>query len=563
MNTNPCEPRKPVVRISLFISLIFFCALGASSAAPQPATKFEISFPASLHKTPITGRVFLIISRNDNEEPRFRAGWWGDTPPIFGVDVSQLKPEQSATVDSGTLGYPAKSLRDIPAGDYYVQAVLNVYTQFHRADGHVIWAHMDHWEGQWFSRSPGNLYSQVRQVHLDPETGYDLKLSLAKVIPPIQVPQDTTWVKRLKIQSQLLSHFWGQPIHLGATVLLPKGFDEHPDVHYPVIYLQGHFSLRAPFGFRTPGSGDEESYEDRGAEFYNAWNSAGFPRMIVVTFQHPTPYFDDSYAVNSANNGPCGDAIMKELIPAVEERFRVIRQPYARLLTGGSTGGWESLALQLYHPAFFGGVWCFYPDPIDFRNYGLVDIYADDNAFRVPGRHWLVPERYIMRASDGQPEVTAREFSRLEAVLGSHGRSSQQLEAWEAVYCPVGADGYPKPVWNKLTGQIDHQVADYMRERGYDLRAYLSRNWPQIGPELVGKLHFYVGDMDNYYLNLAVYRMQDFLKNTSDPHYEGSFEYGRPMKGHGWSPMSNSQLVRAMAAFVKEHAPAVANTWNY
>ena len=549
----------------LLIILMGCCALRAFSAAPEAATKFEISFPASVHRGPITGRVFLIVSRRDTTEPRFRAGWWGDTPPIFGVDVSALKPGGAATVDSGTLGYPVKSLRDIPPGNYYVQAVLNVYTEFHRADGHVIWAHMDHWEGQWFASSPGNLYSEVRQVHLDPRAGYDIKISLARVIPPIHAPPDTAWVKHLKIQSRLLSHFWGRPIYLGATVLLPKGYDERPQVHYPVVYLQGHFSLRPPFGFRAPGSGQEESEDDRGREFSNAWDSSGFPRMVVVTFQHPTPYFDDSYAVNSANDGPYGDAIMKELIPAVEARFRVIRQPYGRLLTGGSTGGWESLALQLYHPAFFGGVWCFCPDPIDFRNYGLINIYTDDNAFRVPDRHWLIPQRYIMRASDGQPEVTVRQFSRLEAVLGTHGRSGQQLEAWEAVFGPVGADGYPKPLWNKLTGQIDHQVADYMRDHGYDLRAYLSRNWPTIGPELVGKLHFYVGDMDNYYLNLAIYRMQNYLRETRDPHYKGTFEYGRPMKGHGWSPMSNAQLIRAMAAFVKEHAPAGTNTaaWNY
>ncbi len=570
MNTSPCKPQNLFPRALniaavLLVALLTLLAVRAYSAPPGPATKFQVSFPASLHQGPITGRVFVIISRTDNVEPRFRAGWWGDTPPIFGVDVSALKPGGTATVDSRTLGYPAKSLRNIPAGNYYAQAVLNVYTRFHRSDGHVIWAHMDHWEGQWFARSPGNLYSRVIPVHLDPQAGFNIKLSLTKVIPPIQVPADTAWVKRFKIESRLLSHFWGRPIYLGATVLLPKGYREHPQTHYPVVYLQGHFTLRAPFHFQTPGFGDGQDYGSRGAAFSDAWNSPGFPRMIVVTFQHPTPYYDDSYAVNSENNGPYGDAIMKELIPAVEGRFRVIRRPYARVLTGGSTGGWESLALQVYHPAFFGGLWCFYPDPIDFRNYDLVDIYTDNNAFYVPGRFWLAPERYILRDANGQPEVSVREFSRLEAVLGSHGRSTQQLNAWEAVYAPVGADGYPKPLWNKLTGEIDHQVADSMRRRGYDLRAYLSENWPRIGPELLGKLHFYVGDMDNYYLNLAVYRMQDFLENTSDPPYKGSFEYGRPMKGHGWSPMSDAQLLRVMADYITRHAPAGADTssWKY
>lgn len=549
------------------MALMAFSGARASAAPAQPETRFEISFPAAVHKGPITGRVFIIISRTDNRQPRLRAGWWGDTPPIFGVDVSQLQPGQAATITASTLGYPPKRLRAIPAGDYYAQAVLNIYTRFHRADGHVIWAHMDHWEGQWFARSPGNLYSRVLRVHLDPRAGYNIKLHLTKVIPPVHIPADTAWVKRFKIQSKLLTHFWGHPFYIGATVLLPKGYAQHPNAHYPVVYLQTHFPshLHAPFRFRAPGSGDAQDGGGYGSRLYNAWNSAGFPRMIVVTFQHPTPYYDDSYAVNSANDGPYGDAIMKELIPAVESRFRVIRQPWARVLTGGSTGGWEALALQLYHPAFFGGLWCFYPDPIDFRNYGLINIYKDANAFYLPGRHWLAPERYIMRYPDGQPSITAKQFSQLERVLGSHGRSAQQLNAWEAVFGPVGPDGYPEPLWNKQTGKIDHRVADYMRRHGYDLRAYLSENWPRIGPELVGKLHFFVGDMDGYYLNLAVYRMQKFLESTSDPHYEGSFEYGRPMKGHGWSPMSDAQLLRAMAASITRHAPDGTDTshWKY
>ncbi len=518
--------------------------------------KFEISFPAAVHQGPVIGRVFVMISREDSPEPRFQVGSWGDAPPFFASDVNQLQPGEAAVIDASDPGYPLHSLRDLPAGDYYVEALLNIYTEFHRADGHVIWAHMDHWEGQQFNRSPGNLYSRVERVHLDPTTDQVVKLSLTRVIPPVKLPRDTQWVKHIKIQSALLSRFWGRPIYLGATVLLPLGYDSHPQAEYPVIYVQGHFSLNAPFGFTT----DEGS---EGYEFYDAWRSENFPRMIAVIFQHPTPYFDDSYAVNSANNGPYGDAIMTELIPYIEAHFRVIRKPCARLLTGGSTGGWESLALQLYHPEFFGGTWTFYPDPVDFRRYDLVNIYDDDNAFIEPGHEWLFPERYVMRRADGQPEVTVREFSQLEAALGSHGRSDQQLEAWESVFGPVGEDGYPKPLWNKRTGAIDHAVADYMRDHGYDLRDYLATHWQSIGPDLVGKLHFYVGDMDNYYLNLAVYLFQDFLDSSENPHYAGSFEYGRPMQGHGWQPMSNADLVRMMAKHIVQQACTDPTAWQY
>ena len=203
-------------------------------------------------------------------------------------------------------------------------------------------------------------------------------------------------------------------------MLLPKGYDTHPDVRYPVVYDQGHFSLQAPFGFRADP--DTEERRGSGAGLYPAWVSEDFPRLIVVTFQHPTPYYDDSYAVDSANNGPYGRAIMTELIPYLEEHFRILKQPNARLLTGGSTGGWESLALQVYHPEFFGGTWTLFPDPVDFRRYQLVNIYNDENAFQAPGVKWMIPERPMMRTVAGQVTQTVRQMSQLEEVLGSKGQ---------------------------------------------------------------------------------------------------------------------------------------------
>jgi hypothetical protein len=514
-----------------------------------------------------------MITPESYPEPRFQVGSWGDSPPFFGADVSQLKPGEFAVIDASTLGYPVRSLGGIPAGDYYIQALLNIYTECHRSDGHTVWVHWDQWEGQQFNRSPGNLYSKVEKIHLDPNARYDVKLSLTRAIPPVKIPPDTRWVKRIKIQSAILSKFWGRPVFLGAVVLLPKGYSSHPEVRYPVIYEQGHFGLRPPFGFTTdqpPVSPrflrQLKSYNlETGYDFYKAWNSDRFPRMIAVTFQHPTPYFDDSYAVNSANDGPYGDAIMKELIPYIETHFRIIRQPYARVLTGGSTGGWESLALQVKHASFFGGTWTLYPDPIDFDHYQLVDIYTDPNAFFAPGHHWIQVPRPMMRDTDGQIEMTMQQMSQLEAVLGSHGRSGQQFEAWEAVYGPVGADGYPRPLWNKLTGKIDPAVANYMRDHGYDLTYYLQQNWSTLGPKLEGKLHVYVGDMDSYYLNLAVYDLQNFLSQTTDPHYAGTFGFGRPEKGHGWEPVDQATLVQWMANSIERHAPAGANTtaWNY
>ena len=514
-----------------------FLILSASLALAQ---KFEVSFAAPAHDGPITGRIFVALAKKEAPAPLQQIGSWGGQAPFFGLDVDQLAPGRAAIVDASTPGYPARSLKDIPAGDYYVQALVNVYTRFPRSDGHTIWAHMDQWEGQHFTRSPGNLYSEVRKVHLNAAAGYDVRLELNQAIAPIQAPADTPWVKHIKIQSQMLTKFWGHPMYLGATVLLPKGYDEQPAERYPTIYSQGHFGLNPPFGF-APGN-----------EFAKAWEAGDFPRMIAVTWQHPTPYFDDSYAVNSANNGPYGDALLQELLPYLEEHFRMIRAPYARLLTGGSTGGWESLALQLYHSDFFGGTWTFFPDPIDFRRWQLVNIYDDPNAFETPGYDYMVPERPMMRTAEGQMLQTVRQMSQLEDVLGSKGRSAQQFEAWEAVYGPVGEDGYPKPLFDKRTGKIDHEVARYMRDHGYDLSEYTKTNWPKIGPPLKGKLHLYCGDMDNFYLNLAVYLFEDLMKTKDST---ATFEYGRPMKGHGWHPMSNAELVKMMAEQVRNNKP--------
>jgi hypothetical protein len=558
--------RSVAIPIILFLTV---ATIMASRASSSPV--FEVSFPPALHRQPVTGRVLLIISRSELPEVRKQTGWV-NSPPVFGLDVTQLKADEIAVVGQGqTRGYPFKSLEDLPTGDYFVQALLNVYSEFHRADGHVIWAHMDRWEGQKFNESPGNLYSRTTKVHFDAKSSDAIKISLTEMIPALRPAADTAWVKHVKIQSDLLTKFWGRPMYLGAIILLPRNYSSDPHKQYPVVYQQGHFTQEAPFGFRTDDVPEpevdrqwrEHAGIETGRQFFQAWSSDHFPRMIAVEFLHPTPYSDDSYAVNSANNGPYGDAIMTELIPYIESHFRIIRQSYARVLTGGSTGGWEALALQLYHPDFFGGAWVLYPDPVDFRRYGLVNIYDNDNAFTFdspPGpaflsQGWQSAQRIFERTDEGQPLASVQQLSQLEAVLGSQGRSVGSFASWEAVYGPVGTDGYPVPLWNKSTGKIDHSVADYMRDQGYDLRDYAAKHWSTIGPELVGKLHVSCGDMDNFYLNLSVYLLEDFLKNTKDPYYNGSFEYGRPLKGHGWTPMPNAEIVRSMARYITRNAP--------
>jgi enterochelin esterase-like enzyme len=497
--------------------------------------RFEISFPSSVRSEAVDGRALLMLSTNGDEEPRFQISARLDTQQIFGTDADSLAPGQAAVIDAATLGYPRKSLSDVPPGEYYVQGLINVYETFQRADGHVVKLPMDNGEGQEWESSPGNLYSKPRHVFIDPSRGDTVKIELGEIIPPLTPPQDTRYIKHVRIQSKLLTEFWGRPMHLGAVVLLPEGFDEHTEARYPVMYWQDHFSesFDAGTGFREERPDARLTGRDRlraeyAFKFYQDWTSGRLPRMLIVSIQHANPYFDDSYGVNSANVGPYGDAIVKELIPYVEEKFRAIGEPWARVLYGGSTGGWIALAQQVFYPDFFNGTWCFCPDPVDFRAYQQIDIYRNKNAYWADSEWKQIP--FIDRRDiNGDVTATMEDANRYEMVIGTKGRSGGQWDIWQAVYSPVGDDGYPKPIYDKRTGVIDREVARYWREN-YDLRYILERDWITLGPKLVGKIHVLIGDMDNFYLERAVRLLEDFLESTKKPgrgpYYAGTVEYG-------------------------------------
>lgn len=545
------------VRGAAAIALIV-ASPGAVSAARAPSgPQFAVTVDPALRREPLTGRVFVFVSRRATPEPRLQYGGLADTVPLFGQDVSQLRPGGKIVIDAATPGYPLATPRDLPAGDYTIQALANVYTRFPRADGNTIWAHNDRGEGQQFTLAPGNLVSAPEHVRIDPSRAQTFTLKLVRAIPALPAVPDTAFVKHVRIASALLSKFWGVPIYLGAVVLLPKDYDPQSARRYAAVFVQGHYTVDAPFHFdpqlqpetraehdaRLDTTNNESAYE-----FTQAWMHGETPPMVAISFQHPTPYYDDSYAVNSANNGPYGDALMTELIPHLEARFHLTSDGRARFLIGGSTGGWEALALQIYHPDAFNGAWALYPDPVDFHRFQIGDMYTDTSAFSTQRTAWNSSEIPAQRTRDGNTVVTMREESRLEFVLGSHGRSTEQFNAWDAAYGPVLQDGYPGEMWDKKTGVIDRDVITYMRDHGFDLRDYLERNWSRIGPALVGKLHIDVGDEDDYFLNLACYRLQSFLDQTTNPAAKAVFAYGRPMKPHGWQAKPTGEYLRDMAA---------------
>ncbi len=540
-----------IKRSAVVSGAVYGCILSGLVHTPieaQSETTFEITVPASAHADAITGRAYVMIARTATREPRLQIGRTGE--PFFGRDIEQLQPGDIATIDASDLGWPVTSLKDLPAGEYYVQGFVNVYSEFRRADGHVLWMHDDQWEGQRFNRSPGNLYSDVQRIRLDPESGYTIHLVADNVIPPIELRENTEWVERFRFQSPMLSEFWGRPIYLGATVLLPRDY-RSTSIEYPVLYRQGHFSSGNPLRFSEGGALHQE------------WIKDDFPRMLVVTFQHPAPYFDDSYAVNSVNVGPYGDALLQELIPEIEQRYRAIKEPWARLLDGGSTGGWEALALQIFNPDFFGGAWSYCPDPVTFTNVEGVNIYEDENAF-YKDRGWFTVPTINTRETNGDVRLTSKQRNQFELVSGTRGRSGQQLDIWAAVHGPIGDDGYFKPLYDKKTGVIDHEVAEYWREN-FDLLYHLQQNWDWLGPKLVDKLRIYTGDMDNYYLNNAVMEMETWMKSTENPHYPGFFMYGRG-RGHCYSgPVTTAERLKEMAQHIMRHQPAVRDTqwWQY
>ena len=551
------------------VSAVALCVATVPPIARAYGQTVQLNFPATTASGPITGRAYLFVSRTNTSEPRRQSGSFRASEPFFGVDVSALKPGESVTFDSTVLGFPVAALNRLPPGEYFVQGMLLPYTRFARSDGHTIWAHMDAGEGQRFNSAPGSLVSEVQRVRIDPATASTISLTLTKVLPPVAQLQETRWVKRLRMTSRRASAFWNHPMPLGAVVLLPRGYDENSTRRYPVVYTVGHFSDRAPFGFTFDGCEKPETAEARkarlartarepGCEFQRAWTSGKVPEFIAVFIQHTTPFYDDSYVLNSQNNGPYGDAITQELIPAIDARFRTLAAPQARVLTGGSTGGWDVLALQIHYPDVFGGAWSLYPDQLDFRNYQFGNIYADSNAFTVTDGSWLPREVPSSRSVEGLTDLTVREENQAESVIASHGRSGGQWDGWAAAWAPVGRDGYPLSPWDKRTGRIDSTVTNAMRANGYDLRDYLERNWKTLGPKLVGKLHVAVGDMDNYFLNLGVYRFETFLESTKEPgngpYYAGTVEYGRPLKPHGWQPWTSQELLQIMKKHIERNA---------
>jgi len=573
------------------LSLIVLWSACASTkqdvAFPITSSKsLSIDYPSSFYNENLDGRLILLLSKEESKDLRFSLSDGTNSCQGFGMDVENWKHGNAISFDQAAFGYPIQNLSELANGKYYAQVLFHKYETFNRSDGHTVKLPMDRGEGQQWNRAPGNVYSAVEQIEVV-DGMFSGKLDFSIIIPKIEVPEDSKYVKHITIKSELLSKFWGRDMTLGAHVLLPEGFDENPDVKYPLAIMHGHFprdfggwrteppdpNLEATYSARFGVDGYNKIVQQEAYDFYKLWTGPDFPRVIAILIQHPTPYYDDSYAVNSENNGPYGDAITYELIPHIEEKFRGIGEGWSRFVYGGSTGGWEALAVQVNYPTEYGTCYAACPDPIDFRAYCLVNIYEDENAYYKEG-----PFRKTLVAGHrdylGNVNSSLKDMNYRELVLGSKGRSGQQWDIWEAVYSPVGADGYPLRIWDRVTGKINKEVASHWKEN-YDLAHIIKRDWSKNGEDWRGKIHLYCGDMDNYYLNNAVYLAEEILESTSEPYYNGEVDYGDKAE-HCWNgdhsqPNHISRLryhrmfIQKWTANVQNIAPVGADleSWRY
>jgi hypothetical protein len=462
----------------------------------------------------------VLLGRRPDQEPRHAVDPEDEGGPyVLGRDVKGLPGGGKAVVDENADVYPFERLAQLPRGEYVVQAVLRVNRDLNRLD------------------APGNLFSKPKRVTLDPAKGDAVEVALTEQEPADEPPEGAEYVRFVKLRSELLSKFHGRPMYLRAGVVLPDGFEKEADRRYPLRVQTGGYGTRYTEvrGMMRDGSG-----------FRKTWLADGAPRFVLLLLDGAGP-FGDAYQVNSDNNGPYGDAVTQELIPFVEKKYRCIGEPYARTLDGASTGGWVSLALQVFYPDFFNGAWAHAPDPVDFRAYELINIYEDGNAY--VNRHGF--ERPASRDANGEVRTTVRHECRLEAAVGDGGRwetSGRDWCAWNAVFGPRGDDGLPVPLWDGKTGKIDRGVLDHWKQ--YDLRLRLEENWKALGPKLRGKLRIRVGEADDYFLNNAVHLLDHFLAEAKPP-YEGTITYGMG-KNHFWRSMTERQMLEEMAAAVEK-----------
>lgn len=475
----------------------------SQTAAPRPA-EFQLTFARNVSTTPFTGRVLLVASRQAIANGPHRQNWF--TPqPFFAQDVKNWSPDTPLTFQP-QVHFP-QGLDKLPAGKYYLQAIMDLDRG-----------------GQNPLAAPGNGYSKPLVLDLGMLKPGPIQLAIDQVVAERKFAE-TERVKLVDVPSRLLSAFHGKSLRLRAGVVLPKSYAQESGRRYPVVYEIPGFGGDHHMAFAVL----QRKLPDVGVE------------MIHVVLD-PACRLGHHVFADSTNNGPCGRALIEELIPVIESTYRAAGTPGGRFVTGHSSGGWSSLWLQVTYPDYFGGVWSTAPDPVDFRDFQKVNIYAPkSNLFRDDKGN----DRPLARKG-GKVILHYKPFNDMEVVFGRGG----QLFSFEAVFSPRGPDGRPTPLWDHTTGAIDPKVAQAWQQ--YDIRMILEKNWPTLGPRLAGKIHVYMGAEDTFYLDGATRLLQKTLKDLGSDAVVEIF----PGRDHGtlMDQKMRDRITREMAqAFLRKN----------
>jgi pimeloyl-ACP methyl ester carboxylesterase len=507
------RPNPTRMRLLLLLAIVGIAS--RSHAAEPPADRdvsgpaFQVSYSEGLSRAPVSGRVYVFLGPGrSSAEPRLGPNWFRPQP-FFAIDAVGWRPGEPLRIDSKAAGFPDR-LDRIPPGKYAAQAVLRLNRDTHRiGDGE------------------GNAYGPVEHVQIDPERQDPIALNVDRFVEPRHFPSSDR-IKLVEVRSPKLSAFYGREIKQRAAVILPKDLvgAERPEKR-PTLYM-------------IPGFGGDRFMAPRFADDRRLGMGGDFIRVLL----DPDCGTGHHVFADSATNGPRGAALVKEFISYIEKTFPVVADPRARLLTGHSSGGWSSLWLQVTYPDVFGGTWSTSPDPVDFRDFQRIDLYAAGES--------------MFRDRQGQRRPIARmgkfpvlwydSFSRMDDVIGWGG----QLSSFEAVFSPLDRDGRPRKIWDRSTGAIDHDVARTWE--AYDIRLVLERNWPKLGPKLKGKLRVITGSLDTFYLEGPVQLLKDSLARLgSDAVVEII-----PDRDHSTvlDPALAARLDREMRAKVVEWLPA-------
>jgi hypothetical protein len=482
---------RKIIFFYLIFSLLYICKLPAQTSSLQISTTVSKEVLKDFRSN---GRIFLFIGTSNNREPRMNT-WPNKNNLIFATNLENWEAGKSFNFDGSAqlIKSVDVSLNNIPNGKYSIQILWDQDTNESRIN------------------APGNLYSESIAIDLNENKTIDLPLT--KIIQRIK-PVEHKLLKEVNIKSEILSKWWGKEMRLKAAVILPRNFFEQPDQKYAIRY-------------NIAGYGGRYTRSSRFLRNMDWWTSDQAPEIVNVYLDGEGP-FGDCYQLDSENSGPYGTALINELIPYIEKEFRGLGTPESRFVEGCSTGGWVSLALQVFYPDFFGGCFSYSPDQVDFENCQLINIYKDENAF-YNEFDYLRP---IVRDVSGEPILSQKDFIQFENVLGSsdtYVTSSGQFSAFTALFSPKGDNGLPKPMFDPKTGKIDREVAEHWRK--HDLKNYVKTNWETLGPKVQGKIWAWTGDMDNFYLNPALRAFDEMLKTMDNPKSDASINF-TPMKGH-------------------------------